>query len=715
MKKLSFLILSAADLLASEVLVTRFPVVGVVHPAADGSIAIESLRRHGHTIARLAFSAPEAPDKPADLAHVDTVVVDRATPELPELVWSWVRNGGGLVCVGAPSAAVAGQLADLTRHQWRPADSPALVSLAAPVTNEVPAVDLLAGVGELKAASSSWCPHDSPYETWSDRPTTDVLAGGPAERTVPFSARTVLWTESDHLPAVLAIDVGAGRVALVADPGLVSDSALAAPQLGALWHNLVTWTAGTQATSAARTERHENVEPTRRAESATGADSAAGQRTRTSAEDPAWLDLKAAVGEFRDLQAKDGSVADGADKRRARVLLTRITGAVRALAPRFPHDADYLDQLQADLAAWSADGVGVPDFLDSLLRFRPELGRVDGREHLVLFPMYTQNGNPNRQLEAVLLRVVWPDFVAELERTYANPAFVPVSFIDFTAGYDTASAVLFPETVAVREVPKFTWGAIFCDREAARFRRVIGAAVDTMRLPVPPDAARLLASHELAQETFVAWDLIHDRAHSRGDLPFDPFMIKQRMPFWLYSLEELRCDLTAFRAAVELEHQGMPHARLIQYAIFFDRTFRFPITGGRTRNYDGLGGQLLFAYLHQSGVVNWTDNRLSVDWERLPAEIIGLLEKIEHLYWRSIDRPKMSHWIAAYELVTSYVEPHPASIWAQGRAALPLTGELKELTNLVMPDEFPLSMFFEALHRRLSDVVAGTSGITAPH
>ena len=43
------------------------------------------------------------------------------------------------------------------------------------------------------------------------------------------------------------------------------------------------------------------------------------------------------------------------------------------------------------------------------------------------------------------------------------------------------------------------------------------------------------------------WDLIHDRTHMRGDLPFDPFMIKQRMPYFLYSLEELRCDLTAFR------------------------------------------------------------------------------------------------------------------------------------------------------------------------
>ena len=33
------------------------------------------------------------------------------------------------------------------------------------------------------------------------------------------------------------------------------------------------------------------------------------------------------------------------------------------------------------------------------------------------------------------------------------------------------------ETIAVREAPeRFSWGGIFCDREAARFRRVIDAA-----------------------------------------------------------------------------------------------------------------------------------------------------------------------------------------------------------------------------------------------
>lgn len=176
--------------------------------------------------------------------------------------------------------------------------------------------------------------------------------------------------------------------------------------------------------------------------------------------------------------------------------------------------------------------------------------------------MYTQNGNPDRNLEAVLLSVVWPDWLAELERTrFDNPMFVPITFTDFTAGYDTNSAVLFPETVAVRKAPeRFTWGGIFCDREAARFRAVSESAVRLLGLEIPEDAAELILDQERSQQTFVLWDLVHDRTHSHGDLPFDPFMIKQRSPFWMYGLEELRCDLTAFKEAVRLEAEGYPRA-----------------------------------------------------------------------------------------------------------------------------------------------------------
>ncbi|WP_188193030.1 DUF6421 family protein [Nonomuraea sp. SYSU D8015] len=488
-------------------------------------------------------------------------------------------------------------------------------------------------------------------------------------------------------PLAVAVRHGRGRVVVFADSDLFGDDSIDDYDHRRLWGNVVTWVARVPV-----------------------ADGAAGARDEAKA--AVFARLKAAVEELRPLQVKDGSVP-GEGKERAAALVARIAEHVGEISPYFPHDAAYLQAVQRDLAAWADGGLGVPDFLDSLDLFHPDTQRVDGLEHVVVFPMYTQNGNPNRNLEAVWIRTVWPDWLAELEANgYDNPMFVPIAFEDFTSGYDTHSAVLFPETVAVRQTPaRFTWGGIFADREAARFRRVSQAAVGTLNLALPPDAARLLASQQLAQDTFVLWDLVHDRTHSHGDLPFDPFMIKQRMPYWLYSLEELRCDLTAFGEAVKLERQGVPYARYVQVAILFDRLFRFPISGDRVRNYDGLGGQLLFAYLHRNDVVRWTDNRLSIDWERVADGVADLRGEVEKLYRDGIDRSKLAHWLAAYELVSSYVAPHPASTWAKGIDALP--EEQKAKVDAVLPDEFPLSMFYEALRRKLADVVESTKGLRA--
>ncbi|MDT0309926.1 DUF6421 family protein [Streptomyces sp. DSM 44917] len=434
---------------------------------------------------------------------------------------------------------------------------------------------------------------------------------------------------------------------------------------------------------------------------------------------PAWAALKESVCAIRPAQAKDGSVDFAADPAPDRAALTRhverAAAAVRELSPLLPHDAAYHRALIADLRRWAEEGFGVPDFLDSLLAFQPAADRADGRQHLVLFPMYTQNGNPDRNLEAVVLRLVWPDWLAGLERTrYDNPLFLGITFEDFTPGYDTNSAVLFPETVAVRSAPeRFSWGGIFCDREAARFRRVVGAACEVTSLSLPEDARELLADQERCQQTFVLWDLIHDRTHSHGDLPFDPFMIKQRQPFWMYGLEELRCDLTAFHEAVRLAADGYPQGRDVQYAVLLDRLFRFPVTGERVRNYDGLGGQLLFAYLHRHDALRWRDNRLSVDWDRAREATVRLREEIETLYRRGIDRPKLVHWLKGYELVSSYLAPHPGSRWAKGPEALDLSLPPRKLVDDVLPDEFPLSLFYEALARKLRGVVESTRGITA--
>ncbi|MGH2954555.1 MAG: DUF6421 family protein [Solirubrobacterales bacterium] len=493
-------------------------------------------------------------------------------------------------------------------------------------------------------------------------------------------ARAHPTASAPNAPLAAVAAHGAGRVAVLADSDLFGDDCIGELGHTALWLNLVHWAA----------------EPA-------FAGAAANPPSAASA-DPAWKRLRAATAELRLAQAPDGSIDTSAHDPEQ---LTRLTAAVaesaQALKPRFPHQHDYIDALAADLFAWVDGGFAKPAFDRSLETFRPERHREDGIEHLCVFPMYKQNASRDTCFEALVVRVPWPEWIASLERErYDNPKFVPVTLVDHTDGYDSECATLFPETFATAERPSdYHFGAIFCDREAERFRRVCGAAAATLSLNLPPDAACLLRSPELSQHAYMLWDLIHDRTHMHGDLPFDPFMIRQRSPFWMYSLEELRCDLTAFAEARKLERERFAFARHVQYAILFDRLFRFPITGSRVRNYDGLGGQLLFAFLHREGYLHWTDNRLRIDWNRIADGVAALRERVHQLYHSGIDRSKLSQWIAAHDLVASYVPPAEGSVWARQSRELPEVDEPKQLVDLVRDDEFPLSLFYAQLQPKL--------------
>ncbi len=480
-------------------------------------------------------------------------------------------------------------------------------------------------------------------------------------------------------PLLVAGEHGAGRIVVLADSDLFGDDCIDELDHQDLWLNLCYWATG---------GRRAAEEPT----------------SRNGVEhEPVWLTLREHTDALALLQAPDGSV-DG-DAETASGHVSEIIEAMGSLAPRFPHQTEYLQAVLEDLRAWEASGFTKPDFSRSLAAFRPELQRQDGILHLVFFPMYKQNGSRDTCCEALLVRVPWPDWIAELERTrYDNPKYVPVELIDNTRGYDSECAVLFPETVSVGGPPARpvnNFGAIFCDREAARLRRIAGAAADLLAINLPPDAAALLASPDISEQAYILWDMIHDRTHSHGELPFDPFMIRQRSPYWMYSLEELRCDMTTFCEALALEPE-IPFARHAQYAILLDRLLRFPITGTRVRNYDGLGGQLLFAHLHRHGYISWADNQLTIDWERVGQGVTELRDQIETLYREGIDRTKLQHWAAAHDLISANVSPATGSKWVKGARDFTETTDPRPYVDLVLDDEFPLSIFYTTLKAKLA-------------
>ena len=635
------------------------------------------------------------------LAHPSDAAWERVVPggspklsaEELDAIEAFVRAGGGLIVLGESEQAKYGDnlnellgrfgiaiandtVSDYQRHRSSPH------WILADLERHTDGVDLLARVEEA-------CLYRAGTLELGDDARRVAAAGGdwrPADAYgVRVLARASATSSAPGAPLLAVAEGGAGRVVVAADSDLFGDDCIGDLDNEDLWLNLVHWAAGGAFRRAAAPVDASGIE------------------------DAHWTTLKAEVDSLRLKQRADGSVdLEEHDAIELRVQVDAIVAAVKGLAPRFPHQADYLEAVQGDLRAWADGGYEKPDFTAALERFRPDLQREDGVQHLVVFPMYKQNGSRDKVFEALIVSVPWPEWLAELERTrYDNPKFVPVTLVDYTAGYDSECAVLFPETVSVAGKPVNHFGGIFCDREAARFRATSARAVETLRLNLPPDAAALLESEQLSRDAYELWDLIHDRAHSHGDLPFDPFMIRQRMPYWMYSLEELRCDLTAFSEAVELEGEGFAFARHVQYAILFDRLFRFPITGPRVRNYDGLGGQLLFAYLHETRRLHWTDNRLSIEWEEVAEGVLELRERVEALYRSGIQRTKLQHWAAAHDLVAEFVPAATGSRWVKGVRAFEDVAEPKPYIDEVLDDEFPLSLFYVSLQQKLvADPVA---------
>jgi Family of unknown function (DUF6421)/Domain of unknown function (DUF4350) len=480
---------------------------------------------------------------------------------------------------------------------------------------------------------------------------------------------------------VAAVQHGEGRVVVTADSDLFGDDHLAEGSHRQLWLNLLYWV------------------------SAAAFESAPEPAVSQATDDPAWLRLKRETNALRALQGPKGEVDLGQhDPAAVRAHVEAMIESIAALAPRFPHQQAYLARLPEDLRAWVHGGCGKPDFMESLALFRPEQNRDDGVQHLVVFPMYTPNASSETGYEAMIVRTPWPAFIDRLERHgFDNQKYVPVQLVDYTDGYDSECAVLFPETVSLSARPTNYFGGIFCDREASRFQRAVQRGSQVLGIELPPDAAALVSNGDLVRDTYILWDMIHDRWHSHGDLPFDPFMIRQRLPYWMYSLEELRVDLATYGTAGELARDGFAFARYVQYAILFDRILRFPITGNRVRNYDGLGGQLLFAYLHARGSVKWSDNHLLIDWRRIEEGVAELRERIEELYRHGIDTSKVSYWIAAHELVATYVTPNVSSQWHKPNRVYSDEADPRAWIQRVNDDEFPLSLFYEQYKKKLAD------------
>jgi hypothetical protein len=590
------------------------------------------------------------------------------SPDETGVVLEWVRNGGGLLLITEYEHEKYG---DNLNELLEPAGL---------------------RIENGKVFDRSTCVHGNP-EWFVATPVLGSPLGHRAYSAVFYRAGWCVAKGSAQLPwrssgsafppnagVIGTAALGRGRIAVVTDSVLFGDERFSEYDHTQLWLNLAYWLAAPgnalQALSAEATPRH--------------------------TPDPIiWSHLKALFNDLRHLQLSDGSVLSEHLENAVKLVQT-ARAWLPSLEDHFSHEKEYFGALDRDLERWIEGGCARPDFSESLAAFCPQANRQDGLETIAIFPMYTPNASSDIRFEALLFRTPWPNWLAQLERTrFPNQKFVPGHLVDFTDGYASDCAVFFPETIALSTRPSNQFATIFCNREAARLQRNAMAAANAVSLVLPPDLEFWIGSRPMIEDTLALWDLIHDTSHSLGELPFDPFMIRQRAPYWMYGLEELRVDLRSYGEAKRLAEEGFPFAHYVSYAIVLDRIFRFPITGSRVRNYDALGGQLLFAYLHQRDVLIWSDNRLSIDWARMDSEIASLRDELRALYKLGSDCSKMTFWIAAHDLVSLYVRPNVASSWKADSRAITDELNLKQWIDLVHPDEFPLGTFHLNLQKQV--------------
>jgi hypothetical protein len=224
--------------------------------------------------------------------------------------------------------------------------------------------------------------------------------------------------------------------------------------------------------------------------------------------------------------------------------------------------------------------------------------------------------------------------------------------------------------------------------------------MEIVELSVPMELSCFLESADLVRDMFAVWDLVHDTSHSMGPLPFDPFMVRQLAPYWMYGLEELRVDLRSVRISSRLVGEGFAFARTIAYGVLFDRIFRFAITGSRIKNYDGLAGQLLFAALHKKRALSWDNNRLTVAWSNIFEEMEALSRELEDVYDAGADQSRVRRYIEGHKFISRYLNPSVNSKWQHPEEIGFHEDDFKAWISQALDDEFPLGSFHTQLRKK---------------
>jgi hypothetical protein len=304
-------------------------------------------------------------------------------------------------------------------------------------------------------------------------------------------ARIVCRTSSITNPSegLIAISMlGRGRIVVICDSDIFGDQFFEEFDHRYLWENIAFWASRNAIERYSLSKKSIDVE--------------LGKEAFAN-----WRQIKSLIEEMHVMQNRDGSI-DSNKHPQAKTIIQQLKPLIESLSMVLPHQREYFNECARDFVKWEQGPFATPVFSISLGIWNPQNIRKDGILHIAIFPVYLPNARDEVRFEAVLFLVPWPDWLDYLEKNHvSNKAFVPGVLVDYTTGYDSECAVLFPEMVSVNDRVPNHFGVIFCDRESERFSRYTKIASQCLNFAIPPDLEDFLFSDKLTAHAFMLWDL----------------------------------------------------------------------------------------------------------------------------------------------------------------------------------------------------------------
>ena len=376
----------------------------------------------------------------------------------------------------------------------------------------------------------------------------------------------------------------------------------------------------------------------------------------------------------------------------------------------FGHQLDYFLALTADFESWRNAGLHTdPDFGESFLKLKLQDKRGLNQTALVVAPMYLQNASTDYRFEAVYLEIPWPLWLKHIEENNPDPTYIPGRLLKYSSGYASNCAVLFPEQVLSKKKLSDVVGVIFCDREAERLIRYAEFAAAHFNITFPPDLIACMQSKALIEDAFMLWDLMHNLSHFEGPLPYHRFKSGKKQPYWMYALEELKVDISAYSKIIANDKNNGLNS-IAKYVIVLDRVFRFSISGDRERNYDALAGQILLSFLQSKSVanINTTDSQaakpgieknstyISLSWQNIEQRILQFKGVLDAHETEGANSSLEEYWLKSYYLVATLLTPALTSKFPRTYDELlkfpdKTTLSKDGIRDRVVSDEFPLN------------------------